>query len=648
MIPEEGLNPEHNEQGTQDQTDLEVSLVDEDQEAASPQAQTEKVKFPGEEPDGDEEAISFLEQVIGDVENFESVVDKASLNELALLLEKISERGDISGYINKVGRIKGLFNEKADGENIEKGLLERFSTALARFNKKRTAYYAKREQEKEENSAKKYSLLKRLKVIVQEEQVAKIQEVREIQKEWRETGWVLQKDIQPLKETYKQYLDIFYNLRSKFQELLEVDREYNLKSKEEIIQKIDALIPGEEGTRELWKERSAAVKDLQMEWRFTGPVPKEKIEDINSSFRNVLDRFYEMRSGYYEIQDAQKEENAEKKKVLIEQMRIYSDFKSKQARDWNEATRGVLEIQEKWKAIGPGPIELNKKLWKDYRGMCDTFFEHKSAFFKEFDAIRSENLARKTAICEKAEGLQESEDFRETARVLKELQNEWKSIGPSHERYSNKIWKRFRRACDHFFDRRSKALASEKSEYQENLDKKEKLIEELRALTASEDAATRQDEFNAIQDRWKSTGHVPFRLKDKINNSFKEALGQYFEKTRISGRSGRGAQSNSNYSHKALSSISDTHIRENRIDGEIRKLQTRIRMIKEKVDQYELNIQYISKGKSGDSLRKQIQSQIDGEKSQIKEMKTKVKELRKLRDNPEPEPAPEASAGEEE
>jgi len=326
----------------------------EDEAAAPPD-------FPDPATDN-KEAISFLEEIIGDAENFDAVVDKATPNELALLLERIAGHDDIGDFITKVGMIKKSFDQKTDEESMEQTLKERFSTALARFNKKRVAYYENREKEKEENSAAKYALLERLKVIVQEEQVTKIQDVREIQKAWREIGWVLQKDVQPLKETYKQYLDFYYNLRGKYQELLEMDREYNLKAKEEIIQKVEALIPGEDGTREIWKSHSQQVKDLQGEWRSAGHVPREKVDEINSAYRNVLDRFYEMRSGYYEIQDAQKGENAEKKKVLLEQLRLYADFKSDRAKNWNDATKAVLELQEKWKEIGPGPIEENKTL----------------------------------------------------------------------------------------------------------------------------------------------------------------------------------------------------------------------------------------------------------------------------------------------
>lgn len=631
----------------------EVAAESTEQDAEEGEAATEEVTAESSEEDAEEgeaetvdeggkqAAQSLLAEILGDETNFDTVVEKASPNELALLMENIAERGDVGEFISKVGMIKRSFDKKTDEETAEKDLLSRFSTALARFNKKRVAYYAEREREKEDNSQKKYALLERLKQIVQEEQVTKIQEVREIQNEWRNVGWVLQKDIQPLNETYRQYLDIFYNLRSKYQELLDLDREYNLKQKQAVIQNIEALVPEEDtNSREIWNDRSVKVRALQEEWKAIGHVPRENVEEINTSYRAVLDRFYGLRSGYYEIQDAQKGENAIKKKELLEQLKVYSDFASDKAKDWNTATKAVLEIQSKWKEIGPGPLAENKTLWKEYRALCDNFFNKKGSFFKSFDSKRAENLKLKIAICEKAESVMESEEWKETAQMLKDLQKEWKTIGPVHERHSNKVWKRFRKACDHFFDRRSASSNSDRSGYDQNLKVKEALIKELQGIANSENPADHMNDFNRIQSKWKETGHVPFKVKDKINNGFKEAIGLFFENSKLGRKEIQRLKLEAN-----INSISDEDSRTRRIKGEMRKLQVRRNNLKDKVAQYEINIQYISKGKKGDPLRKQIQAQIDAEKVKIKELQAKLKDLKHLLDNPpEEKPEPEAEA----
>lgn len=613
----------------EDTAEVEADTADATEaESDSAEADTEDAEEEGE--DEEDAKDNLMAEILGDHENLDTLVEKSSPLELVLLMETIAERGNVSEFISKVGLIKRTFDQKTKESEADAGLLPRFSTHLARFNKKRAAYYGDREKEKEANSAKKYELLERLKTIVAEEQVAKIQEVRQIQTSWREIGWVLQKDIQPLNETYRQYLDVFYTLRSKYQDLMDLDRSYNQKQKESIIAQVEKLIPAEEGTtREVWNERSQKVRALQAEWKSIGHVPREAVDEINSSYRNVLDRFYELRSGYYEVQDAAKGENAEKKRALLEQLKVYTGFQSRKAKDWNAATKAVLDIQGSWKEIGPGPMDVNKLLWKEYRSLCDKFFEEKGKFFKSFDKERGENLKRKVSICEQAEALINNENWSETAKTFKALQGEWKTIGPVHERHSNKVWKRFRKACDTFFDRRSEAMSADRQGYDENLKAKEAMIKELVALAEGDNPAGKLDRFNELQSKWKATGHVPFKLKDKINNAFKEAIGKFFEKTNL----GRGEVQRLKMEAN-INSIGNEDARSRRIKGEMRKVRTRLSSLKEKVDQYELNIQFIAKGKKGDPLRNQIQGQIDGEKRRVEDLKKKLKDLKHLLDNP--------------
>lgn len=581
---------------------------------------------------GETAANNLLQEILGDEDNLDNVIDKATPQELTLLMESIASRGLVADFVSKIANIKKSFDSKVDPETVETELLSRFNTAMARFNKKRMAYYAEREKEKEENSAKKFELLERLKTIVSQEEVTKISEVREIQNLWREIGWVLQKDLQDLNETYRQYLDVFYTLRSQYQDLVDLDRKYNLDEKNKVVEEIEGLIPEDESTtREEWANRSTRVKQLQEYWRTIGHVPREDMETLNSNFRDVLDRFYEMRSGYYEIQDAAKGENAEKKKAILEKLKPYASFEGNKPKAWNDATKEVLDIQQEWKAIGPGPIEVNKQLWKDYRAECDEFFNKKAAFFSAFDDERATNLAKKTAICEQAEAAMNSDDFKETATLLKNLQEEWKNIGPVHDRYSNKIWKRFRKACDHFFEKKSAQHTANKSAFDDNLTLKLDLIAQVEALAASENPAEHAAEFEALQAKWKETGHVPFKQKDKINGAFREALSRFYEKSGLgrggNNRGGGGNRRSSNDNRKGGNNRKEVSTG-NPQEDEMRKLRMKIKVIEEKVEQYETNILFISKGKSGDALRAQIQGMIDAEKAEIDKTKKQIKALK--------------------
>jgi hypothetical protein len=648
-------------------------LAEEEVPAVAPVAlDGEEEEFPHvefHEDKGESAATSLLQEILGDEENFDSVVEKANPQELCLLMESIATRGDVAEFVSKIANIKKSFESKIDPETVEHALVSRFNTALARFNKKRMAYYAEREKEKEDNSNKKKELLERLKAIVTEEQVTKISEVREIQNQWREVGWVMQKDLQTFNETYRHYLDIFYNLRSQYQELLDYDRKFNLDEKKKIIDEIERLIPVDDTTtREEWNKRSDRVKQLQEFWRTIGHVPREDHETINAAFRDVLDRFYEMRSGYYEIQDAQKGENAEKKKAILDKLKTFHDYAGKRPKDWNDVTKEILELQELWKTIGPGPVELNKELWKEYRAECDQFFARKQEFFKGFDDERGENLIKKTAICEKAEAVMNSEDFKETAEILKHLQEEWKNTGPVHDRYSNKIWKRFRTACDTFFDKKTAAQSASKSEFEENLKIKLDLISQVEAIVAADNPADHAEEFEAIQAKWKETGHVPFKQKDKINGAYRDALAIYYDKTRQRGGGGerRGGGGGFGGERRQGGGGGGGERRQgggggdrrggggggggdrrgstgDPVEDEMRRLRIKIQVIQEKVDSYETNILYISKGKSGDSLRAQIQGQIDHEKAEIDKIKKKIKEMKAAKEAPQTEAVVETS-----
>jgi hypothetical protein len=640
--------------------------------AASDHIESEEEEYPladYSQDKGESAATSLLQEILGDEENLDSVVEKANPQELCLLMESIAARGDVAEFVSKIANIKKSFESKIDTETVDKSLESRFHTAMARFNKKRMTYYAEREKEKEENSNKKKELLERLKTIVTEEQVTKLAEVREIQNQWREVGWVMQKDLQPFNETYRHFLDIFYNLRSQYQELLDYDRKFNLDEKKKIIDEIEKLIPGdEETTREEWNKRSDRVKQVQEFWRTIGHVPRDEHESINAAFRDVLDRFYEMRSSYYEVQDQQKGENAIKKTEILEKIKAYHNFEGKRPLDWNTVTKEILELQELWKTIGPGPTEQNKELWKEYRAECDQFFARKQEFFKGFDDERGENLAKKISICERAEAVMNNEDYRETAETLKHLQEEWKNTGPVHDRYSNKIWKRFRTACDTFFEKKTAAQSASKSEYEENLKLKLDLISQVEAIAAKDNPAADADEFEAIQLKWKETGHVPFKQKDKINGAYRDALSVYFEKTRGRGgdrRSAAGAGGGSGGERRSgggdrrgggggggggerrgggggggYNSGSNQGGGDRRgstgdpVEDEMRRMRIKIQVIQEKVDSYETNILYISKGKSGDSLRAQIQGQIDHEKAEIEKIKRKIKDMKTAKEAP--------------
>lgn len=607
---------------------------------------TEATAGEGEKNASEEESIGFeeadagveihstlLAEIMGSEEEFKTVLENSGPQELALLMENIAIQSDVSGLISRGGDIQKAFKALRDGEGeIDDAAYSRFQTAFAKFNKKRKEYFEKREVEKEENSKKKYELLDKLKEIVEAEKVAAINEVREIQTQWKEIGWVKNEDVVPLSRTYKHYLDIFYTLRGHYNELRDRDRQYNLEDKLRLIAEIEDMIPEESNIgRDRWNELTNKLNNLRDLWKTTGHVPRENADEVISRYRNALDLFFETRSSFYQAQDQKREENAEKKLALLEKLKPYAEYQSNKAKEWNKATDEVLAIQKEWKEIGPAPKEQNKELWKTYREICDTFFNKKGHYFKSFDEERQANLDAKEAICAKAEELAESQDWEATAAALKQLQQDWNDVGPVHQRHSNKVWKRFRAACDKFFEKRAKAKGLGADSQKENLEKKEAILKQLEELLKAEVIGDIEAEaFKNLQVEWKSIGHVPFKQKDKINAGFRELANQFYRKldetnsesrrirfeTRLEAAGGRGGRKGGGGKRGGGGG------------SPISKLNYEIREIESKIDSYETNILYIAKGKKGDALRAQIQKQIDQEKDNLKKLRAKIKELK--------------------
>lgn len=597
---------------------------------------------------------AVMREILFNEANFEGALQNATPNELVMLMEAIAREPDVAAVQSRAPLVKKAF-EKVLAENADSvgaGLASRLNTALARFNKRRTEMRAQQEKDREENTKLKQELLDRLKAIVEEEKVTEIQAVREIQNRWKEIGWVAQDKRQAINETYKYLLDLFYNLRGKYNELRDLDRKHNLDEKLRIIREIESLIPAEADlSRDTWNTFSQKLKNLQEYWRTLGPVPRENMEEVNEKLKNALDSFYSLRSQFYHAQDEIKEENATKKNELLAKFRPFAEFTATKPKDWNLATQQVIALQEEWKKTGPAPLDVNKQLWQEYRKICDGFFENKSKFFKVFDEEREAAMAAKTALCEEAEALMNSDNFKETAERMRQMQEEWKKTGPVHERFSNKIWKRFRAACDHFFQKRKEAISGAPEEQAANLARKQELLARVQEILNEENLREFIEEVKELQAQFKGIGHVPMAEKEKISKSFRDAADEFFRKLppRTGGSGGggnfnRNAGGNSNSRGKGgpkgggnfNKSRSAPRPQEETIDPndptrkvrqDISRLKERISTVKEKVSSYEINIQMVSKGKSGDGLRKMIQGQIDEEKTFLGKLEGDLKSL---------------------
>lgn len=595
-------------------------------------------------PPYNEDLTEQVETLIADTSNL-NTMDGAMVSDLIHLLRAYRESENILSHIPRVGLLKRTFDAlMVSGDEFPQHHLDLFKKELNRFNRKRSEAQQKADEVKVENSRKKQELLVELEKIVDKEDPLLIKEVRAVQDTWQSIGHVLKKDIEPLYKQYRYLLDKFYKLREMHFELLDYDRRINLQEKEKLIEEAEGLIPPEEEREniDVWRERMDMLQELQQKWKSIGYVPREDLERINNAYREVIDRFFDVRQGFMEIQDQLRQENADKKTAILEQMAAFATFNAEKPREWNDATKTLRGLQDQWKQIGQAPQNVNGELWSKYKETCNGFFTRKSDFFKKYDDFRNENLTRKRELVEIAEEYAKSEDWEKTSRDLKKLQKDWKAIGPVPERHSNKLWNRFREACDKFFENRREHYQSLHQDENENLAAKQKLIDQVKKVTVESEGSIEKaiEKIKNLQGEWKNIGKVPYKEKDKIWDEFRAEIDKFFNGLDMKREQIRDIQMTT-----AIESVDDPDERSREIKYRISKIRRKMQSAQEKVDQYSTNIQFISKGKSGDSLRNQIQGEIDKEVKMIDEWKRKIKKLNDMLKNP---PSPDDDLGEDE
>lgn len=584
----------------------------------------------------DEAALTAqVDGVLADETQQEAFNSAVSADHLILLVEAFSAKEEIKAFIRKVGVIKRAFDTIKDRQQLEKPYIARFSAALGAFNKKRAAFLQQIEEEKKQNADRKRTLINVLKGLVDNQDPMAIDAVRALQEQWKTIGHVPKEDMDMMYNEYRYLLDQFFKLREDHFKMLDYDRARNLKGKEALLLEIEKLVPaeGEELAQEAWRERSTQMEQIQERWKEIGFVPKDDSERINSSYRALVDRFFEQRRAFNETITAELQENTDKKRGLIERLQPFAAFEADKPKIWNDATTELQAIQEEWKGIGRALNEFNNELWLQYRELCNKFFEKKQEFFKDLDESRLANMEKKTALIEKAEALSNSHDWNKAARELKTLQAEWQAVGPVPEKHSNKLWNRFRKACDAFFEARRGFYQSLHSEENSNLTLKENLIEELKKI-ATDESLSADDAIEAVKDiqaRWKEIGKVPFKQKDAIWDKFRKELDTFFDAVGSRRRENRVA---TRMKEVNFDEISNQDERSRKIKERMDKVRKKMDIIREKLESYSNNILYIAKGKSGDVLRAQIQKEIDAENRNLATLREEMKQLQEMLKNP--------------
>lgn len=410
-------------------------------------------------------------------------------------------------------------------------LEDEFKAAMNVIKQKRAELQAELDRQKEENLQKKQEILERIKALsaTPEEANQAYKEFKELQNQWKELTLVPAEKANELWKTYQLYVEQYYDQLKLNNEFREYDFKKNLEIKTRLCETAEKL--NEEA------DVISAFQQLQalhQEFKETGPVAKELREEIWARFKAASTAVNKRHQQYFEELKQKEEENLAHKTALCEKIEAIDLTAIKTAAAWEAQTQQIIEMQKEWRTIGFAPQKMNVKIFERFRSACDRFFTEKAAFFKRLKEEQAQNLAKKTELCEKAEALKDSTDWKATADKLMQIQKEWKTIGAVPKKHSESLWQRFIGACDYFFEQKGKNTASQRGEEKENLQKKEQVIEKLKALLESDEEENKQDAVRELMKEWNEIGFVPFKEKDKIYKAYHETVDQLFKALNMS------------------------------------------------------------------------------------------------------------------
>ena len=403
---------------------------------------------------------------------------------------------------------------------------EEYKSAMNIIKEKRAEQQQKEEQAREENALRKEALLERLQAMIDSADVeqASYNDFKALQQEWKNIGEVPATKVSDLWKRYQTLTERFYDILKLNIEFREYDFKKNLEAKTRLCEAAERLAEEEDVISAFHQ-----LQKLHQEFREIGPVARELREEVWTRFKEASTVVNKRHQQHFEELKQRENDNLEKKTALCEKVESIDVATLETYAQWNDKTQEVIALQEEWKTIGYAPQKMNNKIFERFRAACDAFFQRKAEFYKGMKDNLATNLEKKIALCEKAEALQDSTEWKATADKLTALQREWKSIGAVPKKQSDAIWKRFNAACDAFFEKRKAATSSQRTEEQENLAKKRAIIEQLSAINP--EAATSEDQakMHDLIKEWNSIGHVPFREKDKIYKQYKALIDALFD-----------------------------------------------------------------------------------------------------------------------
>lgn len=537
--------------------------------------------------------------------------DAALHEEQNIALQKfIEEGGEKDDFEFKLGIVaKDTFNKAS------KELRDKIATAKAIA-----------EAERLKNLKAKETVLEKIKALNSSEETKdSLAKLKELQTEWKNIKNVPKEHVERLWESYRVLNEIFYDKLSINNEIAQMDRERNLDAKINLCKKVSEL-----SEEKSIKSALIAVKKYQEDWRNIGPVPKEANEDIWTRFKAEVDKVYVVIKAETEKNEAVRQENLALKLALIEKSKELATYKTTRIKDWMAKTKEANELMEEWKKIGYVPMAEREKIWEEFKDIRNTFFNNKNNWFKTFNAVRNENFKKKTELFKQVESIAAAPiDWGKQTAQVKSLQEQWKEIGPVPDKFNDEIWKKFRGACDLFFEKKAERFAEQNAEQGTNLIAKKELIAKLEALSTQEgENGNVLNDLKFIQDAWSKIGFVPNKDKDAISKSYNDLLDKIYGKHRELRKNMRSADDKAHFE-----SMANNPDGAQRLQREERVLQERIKGLKSDIDTWDNNLGFFKNSSSKNDMLTQFHDKIAAAQKLIKDLEDKLKSVRTLKNN---------------
>ncbi len=593
---------------------------------------------PAEEPEKTTEPVAEKAVEEEDSDTLTEKYSKMGREELVTTVEELVTNQDVNHIRKHIGFIKVAYRKLLRDENlasyeqrmdkdaaddgveaVSDPLTDRFDAAFSVYREKKAAFDKALEIEMQQNLTTKEEILEELRQLIDSEEELKktYDQFHALQDRWRAVGPVPRGAKGTLWNNYHFLVEKFFDKVNINKELKDLDLKKNLEAKTSLCEKAEELLLETSIIRSFQQ-----LQKFHEAWKEIGPVPQDKKDEIWERFKAATDKLNKRRQEHYEVLREEQNKNYAAKLVLCEKAEELISSIPETPRQWQEKTNDINELFKVWKTIGFAPKKVNNEVWNRFRGSLDTFFTNKKEYFKKYKDQQKENYNQKLNLCLQAEALKESEDWRATTDALINLQKEWKQIGPVPAKFSDKIWKRFRQACDIFFNRKSDHFSNIGEKQEENLKKKVGLIEEVKTYSYTDDNKENLNILKDFQRKWMDIGHVPIKQKDKIQSEFRKAIDHQFEVLNIS----KKAQNTLSFRSK-IENLKSTPNAGNIIQKERNMLNNRIKHLESDIKVLENNIGFFASSKKADILKAEFEEKIDKARGEISVLKEKMKIL---------------------